>query len=807
MQKIRPLCLPGLAALIFAAGFPVHAATFTWDGGASGASWGAGVNWDPDGVPTFDNTADIIFNSAGAASLSNFTGTGRTIRSLSFNANADSDITIRTTTTAAGTTAANLTFEADAGNASVTVDAGAAAALITVGTGGGNLVLNSTLEIVHNGSGELLLGRPVSGDGGIIKTGAGVMRFNQQANSFTGNIVINGGTLIDGGATAGSALGTGPKTITLGGGTLLFERNYGANSVMGDKSFITTAATSSIIRYNDLAGATRNFTITGAAESATLNGDLLVDNISTSGGADVLVWNLTTTGGGLFSYSGAQDDVLNNTNDLRFQVNGDLSGHNGGIEVRKGTWLANGASALGGGTINLGVTASADSAAVSLNASSATTIINALNVRSGAGTRLIDNTNASGVARSWDGVLTLDGTLTYRSNFDDDFTSSSTLTGSGGLVKLGTGQLDLRGSNGGYSGNITVSEGELRVVQASMGSGAVSIASGANLSLQRTSGSILYSNDISGAGTMTVGGGNLIALSGANTSSGDITVNGSGTTLRIDNASFNNSTANISLNNANSTLRLNANAADQTIANAVSGTGSVVKQGNFLTTLTGANSYSGSTTVNSGSLQVGSAGVGQTGSGVFTVTTAATILGSGVVQGESFTAESGSTVHAGDGTAQTDYGTLTFTPVSGAGTFDFQSGSTIVLGINPGGASDKLNFIGNGSNTLLFNGSLSVGPSSLIPTAAEVFDLIDWSGLTAAPTFASHFTGTTLFGNGDESAGLDLPDIFGTGYIWDISSFTTNGTIAIVLVPEPSRMLLLFLGVLAGAARRRRVLR
>ena len=802
MQKIRLYRLPGLAALILAAGYPVHAATFTWDGGAPGSSWGAANNWDPNGIPTFGNTADIIFHSDGAANLSNFTGTARTIRSLTFNGFSDADITIRTTTTIDGTVAASLTFEADSGNASITVDAGAAASSIIVGTAGGGIILNSTLEVAHDGSGELLLGRPISGAGGIIKTGGGVMRFNQQANSFTGSIVINEGTLIDGGATAGGALGTGPKTVTLGGGTLLFERNYASNSVMGDKSFITTAATSSVIRYNELNPNGRNFTISGAAESATLNGALLVENISSSGGADVIVWNLSTTGNGLFSYSGAQDDVLNNLNDLRFQVSGNLSGHNGGIEVRKGVWLANGADALGAGTINIGVTASADSAAISLNSNSATDISNAINVRTGAGTRLIDNTNASGVTRNWSGTITLDGTLTYRSDYNDDFTSASTLTGSGGLVKLGTGQLDLRGSNGSYSGNITVSEGELRTVNASLGSGDVSIASGANLSLQRTSGSILYSNNISGAGTMIVGGGNLTALGGANTSTGDITVGGSGTTLRIDNAAFNNSTANIITSASNSLLRLNANAADQTLANTISGNGYVFKQGNFKTTLTGANSYAGTTTVSAGSLQVGSAGVGQTGSGAVTVNSGGTILGTGVVQGSSFTAESGSTVHAGDGTAQSDYGTLTFTPLSGAGTYDFQSGSSIILDINPGGISDRLVFNGDTGSTLTFSGNLKIGPDSFAPTSAAVFDLIDWAALVT-PDFSGFSVGSNRDGSGDNGSQFDLPDI-GFGWYWDLSQFTTNGSIAIVAVPEPSRALLFGLGLIGFLTRRRR---
>ncbi|MDP1590435.1 MAG: hypothetical protein Q8M07_21965, partial [Prosthecobacter sp.] len=55
----------------------------------------------------------------------------------------------------------------------------------------------------------------------------------------------------------------------------------------------------------------------------------------------------------------------------------------------------------------------------------------------------------------------------------------------------------------------------------------------------------------------------------------------------------------------------------------------------------------------------------------------------------------------------------------------------------------------------------------------------------------------TLFGNGDEAVGLDLPDIFGSGYGWDISNFITNGTLSIVLVPEPSRAAFILIAGLA----------
>ena len=170
------------------------------------------------------------------------------------------------------------------------------------------------------------------------------------------------------------------------------------------------------------------------------------------------------------------------------------------------------------------------------------------------------------------------------------------------------------------------------------------------------------------------------------------------------------------------------------------------------------------------------------------------------------TAASGSTVHAGDTTAGTSLGTLTFSPVSGSGIVDFQSGSHVFLGITPGAQSDLLSIVGNGTNTFLFNSNLTVGPATLVPTMAEVFDLLDWTALASLPTFASRFAFTgQLFGNGDEAAGLDLPDISGSGFAWDMSAFTTHGSIAIVIVPEPSRAMLLMTGILALVWRRRRV--
>lgn len=51
MQRIRPASIVFAAALVAGLASFSHAATLTWDGGASTDQWGDANNWDPNGVP------------------------------------------------------------------------------------------------------------------------------------------------------------------------------------------------------------------------------------------------------------------------------------------------------------------------------------------------------------------------------------------------------------------------------------------------------------------------------------------------------------------------------------------------------------------------------------------------------------------------------------------------------------------------------------------------------------------------------------------------------------------------------------
>ncbi|MCB1224685.1 MAG: autotransporter-associated beta strand repeat-containing protein [Verrucomicrobiales bacterium] len=396
------------------------------------------------------------------------------------------------------------------------------------------------------------------------------------------------------------------------------------------------------------------------------------------------------------------------------------------------------------------------------------------------------------------------------------------------------GTSDLRqGSNGTpssadvYAGTIQINGGNARI---------------------RTNG--LNSNDsdvridstISGSGVLTLIGGNAarsVDLTAANTFGGDVQIINKGilklsNANALQNATLDTSTATVdtsldfttltsaqfgglkgntgfALENASSdpvALSVGSNDQSTTFSGALTGGGSLTKDGLGVLAISGANSYTGTTTVSAGTLQVGVAGSGSTGSGAVTVESGSTILGSGTVASTAFTLQAGATLQVGDSTAAGDYDTLNFIPSSGAGVYQFDTSGLVLLGLNPAspGDSDLLNFGGASSDTLIFNSSLTlVAPAAFSPTGPAFFDVLDWNGSTT-PVFGSQFDDVGLiFGNGDEAAGLDLPDVSGSGYAWSLSDFKTTGTVQLVIaIPEPSRVLLLAVGLALVLGRRRR---
>ncbi|EEI9690127.1 fibronectin-binding autotransporter adhesin ShdA [Salmonella enterica subsp. enterica serovar Hillingdon] len=162
----------------------------------------------------------------------------------------------------------------------------------------------------------------------------------------------------------------------------------------------------------------------------------------------------------------------------------------------------------------------------------------------------------------------------------------NTLSGSGSLVKTGTGELTLSGDND-YSGGTTISGGTLTADHAdSLGTGAIA-NSGV---LQVGEGEL--ENTLSGSGSLVKTGSGELTLSGDNDYSGGTII--SDGTLIADNADSLGTGA-----VANSGV---LQVGEGELENTLSGSGSLVKTGTGELTLSGDNSYSGTTTITDGTL-------------------------------------------------------------------------------------------------------------------------------------------------------------------------------------------------------------
>ncbi len=237
---------------------------------------------------------------------------------------------------------------------------------------------------------------------------------------------------------------------------------------------------------------------------------------------------------------------------------------------------------------------------------------------------------------------------------------SAVLSGTQGITKAGTGTLVLTGSNN-YSGGTTISAGILQVgsnaTNGTLGSGDVTIGTGANLSFAR-SGTFTISNNISGAGTLTkTSNGGIMILTGSATYSGGTSLKfgtlqagaanvlspnsvltfgqSGGTAATLDlgngNSSFDQTIGGLSsistatgyiITNSDATvgnvatLTVNPDGAtvpaDSTFAGIIKDGGSsaiaLTKAGSRTLTLSGSSTYTGPTIVTGGTLALGAAG-------------------------------------------------------------------------------------------------------------------------------------------------------------------------------------------------------
>jgi autotransporter-associated beta strand protein len=299
--------------------------------------------------------------------------------------------------------------------------------------------------------------------------------------------------------------------------------------------------------------------------------------------------------------------------------------------------------------------------------------------------------------------------------------ASGIISGTGGLTKTGAGTLTLFGANS-YTGATTVSAGVLNIQNAiSLGTtaGGTTVTSGAALQLQ---GGITVGNEaltLDGTGLSSTGA--LRNISGNNSWAGAITINSTtrinsdSGTLTLDVASGN------AISGTNDSLQFGG-AGNVTINDAIAtGSGTLTKDGTGTLTLSAANTYTGTTTVSAGILNIRNA----------------TSLG---------------TVAGG-------------TTVSNGATLQLQGGITVAseaLNIRGTGAAGQTGALVNISGTNNYGGLLTLAGATTLSSNSGILNLTNTGTITGA-TF-----GLTLAGTGNGS----VASIIGT----TTGSLTKSGT-------------------------------
>ncbi|MGJ8652751.1 MAG: autotransporter-associated beta strand repeat-containing protein [Opitutaceae bacterium] len=183
------------------------AATFTWNGAGSNARWTTIGNWvNSLAPPTNSQTpyTDVIIADAGGRTNSNLYS-DYTIRDLTFDASVDDAFTINVFRSSSFVR--TLTFDHGGSNAGITVDADSDGdILISDLDTAGSIILNDSLDLVHNGAGTLTFDLTIEEEtgeaNGITSSGTGSVILSG-SNSYTGDTIVEAGTLT---MEAGSSL-------------------------------------------------------------------------------------------------------------------------------------------------------------------------------------------------------------------------------------------------------------------------------------------------------------------------------------------------------------------------------------------------------------------------------------------------------------------------------------------------------------------------------------------------------------------------------------------------------------------------
>ena len=599
-----------------------------------------------------------------------------------------------------------------------------------------------------------VIGSALTGASRLVKDDLGTLLLTG-TNTYSGGTTINAGVLeIGRDGTSGSILGDVANNALL-----RFSRTDAttfSGLISGSGEVHVARGSLTLTGNNTYGGLTKistgaSLTLGGGGTSGTIVGD-----VSNSG---TLSFNRSNAYGfgGVISGTGAIRQIGGGTTTLT----GNSSAFTGTTSVESGTLAVNGQlggtlSVQSGGTLTGTGTVGAVSVAnggVLAGTQGQTLNTGNLTLASGANVNVSLGTpgNASGLFNVG-GNLTLDGTLNvsdaggFGQGVYRIFDYSGSLTDNGmnvGTMPSGTGtiqtamanQVNLVVDNGGpipttqfWNGTTTTADGTIHG-----GNGTWSAGSATNWTNAAGSASAAWGGNFavfqSNPGTVTV-----------DNAAGAVSTTG----MQFMGAGWNVAGAAITLNGAggNTTVRVGdgtvASASDSaTIGSVLTGNSRLVKDDYGTLILTGANSYTGGTTIAGGTLQIGDVGT----SGSIT----GDVLNNGLLRFSRTDATSFGGLISGSGAVHVAHGQLTLT---GNNTYAGETtiGSIASLTLGDGGTTGSVagNIVNNG--LLQFNRSNDLTYAGVISGYGAVRQI--GSGKTELTGNSSAFTGTTTVQNG-----------------------------------------------------------
>jgi autotransporter-associated beta strand protein len=470
---------------------------------------------------------------------------------------------------------------------------------------------HSTVDTQDN---QVGLGGDVSGDGTLNKDGTGTLEMTGTL-SHTGGTTVNDGTLV----LAGDNTYTGGTTVN--GGTV----EIGSDDNLGDAGNDVTLNGGSLHTTADIDTARDISVGVGNGTIASDDGTTL-----TSTGAVTGSGALVKDGEGSLVLDGVAAQTGGTTvNDGTLVLNGDNT-YSGGTTLNGGTLQVGSDSNLGdassdltfnGGTLHTtgdfttardialdaGNGTIASDTGTTLTSTGAVTGSGSL-VKDGDGTLVLD-----GVASQTGGTIVNDGTLVL--NGDNTYSGGTTLNG--GTLQVGSdSNLGDAGSDLTFNGGTLHTTGDIttaRDITLDAGNGTIASDAGTTLT---------SSGDIGGTGALAKEGDGTLVLGGDNSFSGGLNIDagtvqasaadnlGSGTITLGDaslQAAGDFTIANtVVLTDADSLVDTQAH--DVAISGTVGGTGDLNKAGSGTLTLAGANTYTGATAIDDGTLALSGAG-------------------------------------------------------------------------------------------------------------------------------------------------------------------------------------------------------